>query len=353
MKILLCQPFEPEAPKGNSIASDRLNRGFQEHGHTTSVIGHPLVADPDAVAARVAAFQPDICLVMHAWRCTKAMDTLARTPSVPIVVSLRGTDLNEMLDAPETRAGITRNLDLSAAIVVFHQQGLDRLASKSPAWGRKTRIIPNGVGLSASKVDFRRRLGIDPNSFVFLSVCGLREIKQPLLVLPWLAELIAGIPSTQDLPHPVVFAHAGPSIEPEVAHAFTEFSATHSWAYHLDHVPHDEIDSFLRAGDVFIAASRSEGMPHAVREALLSGLPTLLSEIEGHLTMAEPEREALFFGDRIGFLRQAQRLLHDAALRDRLGAAARRRVETDLKNGDEIAGYLSLFNELVQRKTAP
>ena len=350
MKILLCQPFEPDAPKGNSIASDRLSRGFRERGHSISIIGHPLVDDPAGVEARVSAFQPDVCLVMHAWRCARAMEALARKPSVPIVVSLRGTDLNEMLDAPATSAGIARALDQSSGIVVFHGQGRGKLADKNPARGRKTCIIPNGVRLPSSDVDYRRRLGISPGTFVFLSVCGLREVKQPLRVLPWLSELIAGIPPGE-LPRPVVFAHAGPPLEAEVARAFDEFAAVHPWVYHLDRVPHEEIDSFLRAGDVFIAASRSEGMPHAVREALLAGLPALLSNIEGHLAMAEPDREALFFGDREEFLRKAERLFQDPALRERLGTAGRRRVEADLKNGDEITAYLSLFTELVQRKT--
>lgn len=350
MKILLCIPFQPEAPKGNSVAASRLARGFIARGHPTTLLGHPDVDAPEKVHRLALSLQPDICLIMHAWRCAGAVHALERHTSIPRVVSLRGTDLNEMLDDPATGPEIAGILDGSAGIVVFHRQGQDQLSRKNPAWHAKIRIIPNGAALPCSQVDYRKRLGIASQVFVFTAICGLREVKRPLLVLPWLDELAREAASQRSAVPGIAFAHTGLPLEPEVAQAFGEFAAGHSWLHHLEQVPHEEIDSFLRAGDVFIAASRSEGMPHAVREAMLAGVPALLSDIDGHRTMATPEREALFFKDRDEFLAQAKRLLSDESLRRSLGQAAKARAEADLARQDEITAYLDLFTELLAKE---
>lgn len=343
MKILLCLPFEPEAPKGNSIAARRLARGFEAHGHQVTLLGFPAINDPEVTYQQAVSFQPDLCLVMHAWRCAKAVASLRRYHSAPLVISLRGTDLNEMLDDGATRPVIAEVLHHSHGIVVFHQSGRERLAGLDPLWGAKTRVIPNGVVLPVSEIDYRVRLGIDRQAFLFLAVSGLREVKRPLLVLPWLEEL-----SRENLA--VTYAHAGMPLESDVAAAFSAFAASHRWLLHLAHVPHDEIDSFLRAGQVFVASSRSEGMPHAVREAMLSGLPALLSDIDGHRNLATAEHEALFFHDRESFLAQAKRLMLNPELRRFLGENSRTRAWKDLIQGDEISSYLTFFTELVHKE---
>ncbi|MEA1989302.1 MAG: glycosyltransferase [Pseudomonadota bacterium] len=44
-----------------------------------------------------------------------------------------------------------------------------------------------------------------------------------------------------------------------------------------------DVKSFLQAADYFVSASKAEGMPNAVLEAMACGLPTFLSDIEPHV----------------------------------------------------------------------
>jgi glycosyltransferase involved in cell wall biosynthesis len=88
-------------------------------------------------------------------------------------------------------------------------------------------------------------------------------------------------------------------------------------------------------------------MPHAVREAMANGLPTLLSDIPGHRMMADEGKEALFFGGEEDFVRHVARLIQDASLRKALGSRARERVTKELSERDEIDAYLALLKALV------
>jgi glycosyltransferase involved in cell wall biosynthesis len=119
--------------------------------------------------------------------------------------------------------------------------------------------------------------------------------------------------------------------------------------HHLEHVPHEEIDSVIRCADVFIAGSRSEGMPHAVCEAMLGGLPMLLSDIEGHRAMATPEIDALFFATRNDFLRQVMRLRNEPGLPTVLARNSMERARKNVSDNREMKEYLEFFENILER----
>lgn len=340
MRILIVSPFPREAARGNSVAASRLARGFAIRGHDVTIVDAVggSAAGPGRVAEALgAAGTADVALILHAAHGAEAARML-QDRGTPYAVSVRGTDANEMLADPRQGPAVRATLAGARRIAVFHSAMHQQLAEYVPGLDGRVRVVPNGITLPASQVDYRAQLGLPPEAFVFVSLAGLREIKRPLFPIAYLAPLAVEFPQLR-------FVRAGPALETPLADALRALTAAHAWVHDAREIAHDTVDSFLRMGDVFVSASRSEGMPHAVREAMLIGRALLLSDIPGHRAMAEPEREALFFTDAATFQAGARRLLTDLALRRQLGTAARARAEAELAAHDEINEYLALLTE--------
>lgn len=337
MKILVCTPFDLSVPRGNVLAAERLSRGFAGRGHTVELAGGPDAVSEEAVRRRLAEWRPDAVLVLQAAYGAGAVRAAAADGRPRVVVALRGTDANEMLDDPASGPAALEAIRLAHAVTVFNDAMRDAVAARVPDQADALRILPNGLEFPSSAVDFRARLGIPCDALVFAALCGLRAVKRPVELLEWLDPVVRQRPG-------VVLLHAGPVLEEATADRFQCLADARPWVRRAGVIPHAEADSFLRSADVYVSASRSEGMPHAVREAMAAGLPLLLSDIPGHRGMAEAGREALFFDHPVSFAAAALGLAGSPHRRRALGGAARQRVERELSGYSEMDAYLALLS---------
>jgi glycosyltransferase involved in cell wall biosynthesis len=97
--------------------------------------------------------------------------------------------------------------------------------------------------------------------------------------------------------------------------------------------PREDVRTLYAAADVFVAASRFEGTPTAVLQALSSGLPVVATEIPGHRSAAPPG-DAVRFADLEGI---ALADTIDVILDGRAALAGERDAAHDW-----IAGHLDL-----------
>lgn len=82
------------------------------------------------------------------------------------------------------------------------------------------------------------------------------------------------------------------------------------------------------AVDAVVSASRSEGLPFSIMEAMYAGLPVVASEIKGHIDLVDEGRSGLLYtcDDIASFIGQIMRLMDDPVLAKKLGRAARNEV---------------------------
>jgi glycosyltransferase involved in cell wall biosynthesis len=84
----------------------------------------------------------------------------------------------------------------------------------------------------------------------------------------------------------------------------------------------------------------------AVLEAMSWGLPVIATPVGGIPQVIDHEVSGLLVaaGDIEGLARQIERLLADTALRERLGANARARIEADFSLRDALERLTAIYN---------
>jgi glycosyltransferase involved in cell wall biosynthesis len=105
----------------------------------------------------------------------------------------------------------------------------------------------------------------------------------------------------------------------------------------------------LGAHSIFVLPGISEGMSNALLEAMAMGLAPLVSDTPPNRAVIVPENNGLTYeaGNPVALAGQLKRLIGDAELRQRLGAAARQTVIQRFDLDQIAAQYLSLYEKLI------
>ncbi|MEI7750041.1 MAG: glycosyltransferase family 4 protein [Candidatus Moraniibacteriota bacterium] len=238
---------------------------------------------------------------------------------LPYIVSLRGADVPGYSERFKALYAILRPVVRiiwhNAARVISNSAGLRDLAHKTD-FGQEIPIIPNGVSTEEfSSAERRMSDGI----VRILAVSRLTPRKG----IRFLIRAMASIPGTSRL---IIVGGGGErqnleSIATSVGVADrVEFRGL---------VPHEELPAIYREADIFCLPSLNEGMSNTVLEAIASGLPVVTTITGGTDELVTNGGNGLFvqtassedLADKLG------RLVADASLRARMGAASATKAE--------------------------
>ncbi len=203
--------------------------------------------------------------------------------------------------------------------------------------------IQNGVdtevfypAFGENKLALRQELQLPLRGRIWISSGHLSDLKDPLfLVKAWKEK---GISSGDHL----VFIGNG-----ELYDELRRISQKNDNIHVLGRVT--RVADYLRAGDYFVSASKSEGLPNSVMEALASGLPILLSNISPHeeIWKLNPSIGSLYLqGDQASFLEA----FNEVALLEpeRIGAACTDLVKTKLSGEIMSLRYQKLYENILE-----
>jgi glycosyltransferase involved in cell wall biosynthesis len=341
MRAALVTPVAPGAVRGNAVTVGRLAAGLRGRGLDIAVLD--LVAlTAGALEARLDGLEPDLVHAFHAFQGAPAVRGWVRARGRPFVVSLTGTDANIDLFDPERRAETAASIREAQAVVVFHETMRAKVIREVPEAAPRVEVIAQSVRLGDAPYEGVEPRSAAPGEVVFLLPAGIRKVKNVLFPLAPLGRLAGRFR--------IRLLVAGPVLEEDEGARLREALHGVAWASYLGPVPHAQMGALLDRCDVVLNCSLSEGgMANAVLEAMARGRPVLASDIEGNRSVIEPEVDGLLFAGAADFERQAERLVRDAGLRARLGAAARATVARRHPPEREVGAYLALYRRLAGR----
>ncbi len=227
--------------------------------------------------------------------------------------------------------------------------------------GVSTRIeyIPNGVNLQRfhpirseherkARQALRERFGIPTHHQVIAVVGAIMPRKGPDKVLQAWRQILPQFPDT----HVLFVGPRADTHDPklrkfglEIADLVATSRASHQ-VHFADIV--DDVESYLRAADMFILASSREGTPNSVLEAMATGLPCVVTPYLGLSEgIGQPgEHYQLVDRNPMDIAAALTGLLQNVDLRNALGAKGQRYVVDNVDQQHSLDRYAALYEEL-------
>jgi glycosyltransferase involved in cell wall biosynthesis len=202
-------------------------------------------------------------------------------------------------------------------------------------------VDPERLPAERSMRSLREELGIDRRENVLLNVAALTEEKDHRSLLEAMLCIARDAPGTH-----LLIAGDGPLAD-ELGHQCRELA--------LDHCVHflgfrDDVGSLLQLCDLFVMASRAEGLGTSVLDAMAheracvvsraGGLPEVVLDGETGRVVPVGEPEAL--------AEAVTDLLGDRKRRERMARAGRRRILEHFNADEMVDGTIAVYRELLQ-----
>jgi len=230
-----------------------------------------------------------------------------------------------------------------AVIHVSESQAAEARALGLTPAGR-TRVIVNGIdaafvrGVAAGAPMSRAALGLKPDALVLATIARFDPVKRLDVLLRALPLLVTRVPEAQ-----LLIVGDGP--ERGALHALARTLALGDRVVFAGAIP--AAARVLPLVDLYVTASRREGLPIAVLEAMACALPVLATEAPGHVDAVDPELTGRLvpLDDAPGLAAAAALLLRDPALRARMGQAGRERAERHFARARMLTEITALYRE--------
>uniref|UniRef100_A0A8I3Q907 Glycosyltransferase 1 domain-containing protein 1 n=1 Tax=Canis lupus familiaris TaxID=9615 RepID=A0A8I3Q907_CANLF len=145
------------------------------------------------------------------------------------------------------------------------------------------------------------------NLHIFLLVCGLRQVKDPLYLVDAFSEW------HQEEPN-VYMVIVGPEVDPVFTREVKAKVKRTPGVRLLREMPQEDLHAALKNCFAVLNSSVSEGMSAAILEAMDLEVPVLARNIPGNAAVVKHEVTGLLFSDPQEFVQLAKRLVSDPAL---------------------------------------
>lgn len=207
--------------------------------------------------------------------------------------------------------------------------------------GRRARVIPNGVDVARIARASGRDASLGDTRFGLVTVGRLIQKKNMLAIVRAFGTLDRGSAR-------LTIVGDGPE-RAALEHAVEDASLVGDVAF-AGALGRDTVYGTLKMADLFVSASRVEGLPVSVLEAMAAGLPLVLSDIPPHREVTEGYGGAQLIDpdDIAGFgeaIERIRRLTREE--REQLGAEGRRVVASRFGVDGMLRSYTATYEDVI------
>uniref|UniRef100_A0A8I3SCL7 Glycosyltransferase 1 domain-containing protein 1 n=1 Tax=Canis lupus familiaris TaxID=9615 RepID=A0A8I3SCL7_CANLF len=261
------------------------------------------------IAHFIKAEKLEAALALHLYRGGR----LLQGHGIPFGIIFGGTDLNEDINQREKNQVMGKVLEEARKQDRFHWLSHARFAAQ-PHARDKIYVQSQGIVTVPNAAfnwnTFLHCSGINQsadNLHIFLLVCGLRQVKDPLYLVDAFSEW------HQEEPN-VYMVIVGPEVDPVFTREVKAKVKRTPGVRLLREMPQEDLHAALKNCFAVLNSSVSEGMSAAILEAMDLEVPVLARNIPGNAAVVKHEVTGLLFSDPQEFVQLAKRLVSDPAL---------------------------------------
>ncbi|XP_062239575.1 glycosyltransferase 1 domain-containing protein 1 isoform X2 [Platichthys flesus] len=314
MKLLFLACLSPQT--GNHTTAERIRSYIESAGHTCELRDAAEFQSPAEVANLVSQNPPfEAALAIHLFKAARLLLDI----QVPFGVVFGGTDINEDVKVKQKRVVMEQVLLKARFAVAFTDKLKEDAEMSLLSQGSKIYVQPQGIQTYVtdkfSWTEFLRSSGVSTEHAdelrVFLLVCGLRRVKDPLYLVKVFSEWHCENPLN-------VLIIIGPKIDPVFTVELEAVVQRTAGVFLAQERSQQELHAAMKRCFAMVNSSISEGMSAAILEAMDLGVPVLARDIPGNSAVVQHEFTGLLYSSPKEFLHEARRLLSDLELRERV-----------------------------------
>uniref|UniRef100_UPI00358E70E7 glycosyltransferase 1 domain-containing protein 1-like isoform X1 n=3 Tax=Myxine glutinosa TaxID=7769 RepID=UPI00358E70E7 len=288
MRVLLLVPSAPSS--GNATSAERIRSHLIAEGHSCLFLQNDELSTQGHIRTFLEANGISAVIGVHLHKVGR----LLQGCPVPFGMVFGGTDLNEDIKSAAKLAVMASVVRESRFLVAFTDE-LKETAERLWADSRtKIHVQPQAVVTNPSKNfdwrDYLHKAGVPlkPHTLLFLLVCGLRRVKDPLFIVHAFSDW--------HKTHPDVFLLIiGPELDPVLSAEVKNCTANMSGVWFVGPLPQAHLHAAMSSSFCLVNSSISEGMSGAILEAMDLGLPVVARTNAGNASLIRHEETGLLF----------------------------------------------------------
>ncbi|XP_060738071.1 glycosyltransferase 1 domain-containing protein 1 isoform X1 [Tachysurus vachellii] len=357
MRLLFLACLIPKT--GNCTTAERMRDHIESAGHVCVLRDTTDFSSASDVKLLMSQDKEpfDAAMAIHLFKGARFL----LDAGLPFGVVFGGTDINEDVKDDHKRSVMEEVLHRARFAVAFTEEMKQKAKVYLDCDITKIYVQAHGIETRASPTfswtDFLHTTGVRVDRVddlrVFLLVCGLRKVKDPLYLLntfsgsyspvfpdPFIHTL--RIPDLQASSFPgrngyiprewhaqnplVILIIIGPKIDPVFSSEVEECVKRSAGVFLAAERNQEELHAVMRKSFAVVNSSVSEGMSAAILEAMDLCVPVLARDIPGNAAVVQHGHSGLLFSSPEEFVLLSKRLLGDEELQENLRTNGKRYV---------------------------